>query len=564
MRLYLWALGGSFVFLLAHIVYLVAGSFFLETGYDDPIFLLTDITRSDQLKLSAFPFGVAFIVGAMILAIRQVGYPDFRSKPYLTLILFNVLTLNFLVASSQAFTNEVPEAFWWQIGAYLIAVLGIQNVTILLIIRQASSWWVTLFVISILSTLNALALYVVLLELFSVQHLATQIYSMAMVCMVVAVMMAVAGSKPVQMKRAATMLALGAAVSLVNTAYSMSTDRVSPNLSPFHAVKFSTTPDIHLISLDGLAPPKLIRKYLSLKKVPYEDVLSAEDVHVFPNAFVSQTPTEASLNSVMRLAHAKFHDGRYRRDYFSGHYDSPVSHVFRNNSYDVTTGSYTSALGMGGRYVSEYFPSPERSFLLSALCLHKAPISYFGVCMLANWADGGGDRRTVKQAQVAKLKSIGRNDRPQFTFYYIELPGHTPGNFRSNDPAQLAAFAQSFYRSSKTANAHVKRVLEIIASRKRPSLVFLFGDHGAFLSKTILQQDDPKYFVQDRYGVAAAILMNKTQCSTKDLYAYEGKGFITIERILAGIIRCLAVDKKAFDGAQGFTEHANFSGYGYD
>jgi hypothetical protein len=266
----------------------------------------------------------------------------------------------------------------------------------------------------------------------------------------------------------------------------------------------------------------------------------------------------------MRLAHADFLDGRFRRDYFSGHHDGPVSRIFRNNGYNVTTGSYSSALGMGGRYVSEYFPSPEMSFPLTALCLHKAPITFFGICGFAAWAEGHKKLPTVQKAQLAKLKSIGGDDPPQFTFYYIGLPGHTPGEFRSNDPAQLAAYTQSFYQNSLTANAYVKKVLKVIAARDRSSLVFLFGDHGAYVSKTVNQNDDPTFHAQDRYGVAAAILVNQTKCRVSDLNAYKGKGFITVDRIMAGIIRCLSVNKAAFDRAQKFVEHLDFSRYGYD
>jgi hypothetical protein len=550
--------------LIAHAVYLTVGWFILDTGFNDPIFLLTGITRADQLKLTAFPFGAFFISGALIYAIRQAGFPDLKSEAFMTLVIFNLLTLNFLVASSPAITNEIPEAFWWRIVVYPIAVLGIQNLAISLMFKLVASKWMTLLVISILGTFNALALYLVLLELYSVQFLATQIYILVMLGTALAILMIITGSKRVRMNGAATVLTFAAVASLVNTGFMLSSARIAPNLAPFHKVKFSTKPDIHLISLDGLAPPKLIRKYLSLKKVPYEGVLSADNVHVFPNAFVSQSPTEPALNSVMRLAHADFLDGPFRRDYFSGHHDVPVSRIFRNNGYNVTTGSYSSALGMCGRYVSEYFPSPEMSFPLTALCLHKAPITFFGICGFAAWAEGHKKLPTVQEAQLAKLKSIGGDDPPQFTFYYIGLPGHAPGGFRSNDPAQLAAYAQSFYQNSLTANAYIKQVLKVIAARDRSSLVFLFGDHGAYVSKTVNQNDDPTFHAQDRYGVAAAILVNQTKCRVSDLNAYKGKGFITVDRILAGIIRCLSGDKAAFDRAQKFVEHLDLSRYGYD
>ena len=563
MRLYLWVFGGSLAFLIAHIVYLTVGWFILDTGFDDPLFLLTGLTRADQLKLTAFPFGAFFVSGALTYAIRQVGLPNLKSETFMTLIVFNLLGLNFLVASSPAIISEIPEAFWWQIIVYPIAVLGIQNLAILLIFRLVTSKWVTLLVISILGAFNALALYLVLLELYSVQFLATQIYIAVMLGGALAVLMVIIGSERARLNGAAIVLTFAAVASLVNTTFMLSSERISTNLTPFHKVKFSTKPDIHLISLDGLAPPKLIRKYLGLEKIPYEKLLLADNVHVFPNAFVSQSPTEASLNSVMRLAHADF-DGRFRRDYFSGLYDGPVSHIFRNNGYNVATGSYSSALGMGGRYVSEYFPLPDMSFLLTSLCLHKAPITFFGICGFAAWVEGHKKLPTVQEAQLAKLASIGRNDAPQFTFYYIGLPGHTPGEFQSNDPAQLAAYSQEYYQNSLTANTHMKQVLKTIVARDRPSLVFLFGDHGAYVSKTISQNDDPTFYAQDRYGVAAAILVNQTKCSVSDLYAYKGKKFITVDRVLAGVIRCLSEDKSAFDRAQKFREHLDFSRYGYD
>jgi len=556
MRLFFLVLGGTLMVLIAHLVYPEVGRSILERGFDRPFFTLL---RETAGRLAGF-----FVGGALVYAIKRVGVPNLKSEAFMTLIIFNLLALNFLAAASPAITNEIPTSFWWRIVMYSITIIGLQNLVILLIFKLVSSRWVTLLVISILATLNVFALYLVLLELFLVQYLSTQIYTLVLLGATLAILIIFVGSGRVRMKGAATVMTFAAIASLINTAFMLSAERIAPNLTPFHKVKFSTKPDIHLISLDGLAPPKLIRKYLGLKKIPYEELLSATNVHVFPNAFVSQSPTEASLNSVMRLAHANFQNSQARRDYFSGHHDGPVTHIFRNNGYNVATGSYTSALGMGGRYVSEYFPLPDMSFPLTALCLHKAPITFFGICGFVAWAEGHKNLPTAQEAQLTKLASIGRNDAPQFTFYYIGLPGHTPGEFQSNNPAHLAAYREKFYQNSLTANAHVRQVLKTIAARDRPSLVFLFGDHGAYVSKTINQNDDPMFHAQDRYGVAAAILVNQTKCGVSDLYAYKGKNFITVDRVLAGIIRCLSKDKSAFDRAQKFREHLDFSRYGYD
>ena len=63
-------------------------------------------------------------------------------------------------------------------------------------------------------------------------------------------------------------------------------------LQRFASINLSSTPDIHILSLDALAPPELAATYLDLDSVAYNEVLLLPGVHRFSNAFSTHVPTK--------------------------------------------------------------------------------------------------------------------------------------------------------------------------------------------------------------------------------------------------------------------------------
>ena len=109
----------------------------------------------------------------------------------------------------------------------------------------------------------------------------------------------------------------------------------------------------------------------------------------------------------------------------------------------------------------------------------------------------------------------------------------------------------------------MERLYETVRNDPAPSLLVVMGDHGPFLSRTVSPNDNPTFVVQDQYGILAAILVNDTGCSTRQLQHYT-QTYATPERILAGVIRCLARDPAQFDAAMKFDEAYKFEKFLYE
>ena len=140
------------------------------------------------------------------------------------------------------------------------------------------------------------------------------------------------------------------------------------------------------------------------------------------------------------------------------------------------------------------------------------------------------------------------------TFHYISIPGHTPKDYQSDNTAQFEKFRADYLRGSEELLPIIDGLVESVRMKKDDSILFIFGDHGAWLSRTVLSDEDIDFFVQDRHGVVAAVLVNRTGCNSRQLRHYSGDGFTTPERILAGLIRCLSQDPGRIDAAVDFRE----------
>ena len=83
------------------------------------------------------------------------------------------------------------------------------------------------------------------------------------------------------------------------------------------------------------------------------------------------------------------------------------------------------------------------------------------------------------------------------------------------------------------------------------------------MSRTVSPEDDPTFVVQDQYGILAAILVDDSGCTTQQLQHYTAE-FATPERILAGVMRCLARDPARVDAAMKFDEAYEFENFLYE
>jgi hypothetical protein len=118
-------------------------------------------------------------------------------------------------------------------------------------------------------------------------------------------------------------------------------------------------------------------------------------------------------------------------------------------------------------------------------------------------------------------------------------------------------------RSNLAGNTILPELVKTIKANDPTAIVFVFGDHGPGLSRSLKLEESPEFYVQDRNGVFGALLATDQPCSMKDI-EYYNKEFSTPERVLSGVVRCLATDPDSVDQLANFNEEFEFRKYLYE
>ncbi|NNE84340.1 MAG: hypothetical protein HKN28_10250 [Alphaproteobacteria bacterium] len=552
-----------------YIVYVGANFMLVPHGLEDPVYRLTGIPRTDQIIGVSVSFVVIVLV-SLIWHLARDGRPlDYSSSVAAkrgTTLLLALIFLNGGVASLAAVLDELSSQFWLPLFGWVALVLALQVLVVyagLLRIKQA---WVLTTLLGVLSTFNLFALYLSLLGAFQSRSDPIQIAIVIVALLSFVVVFATAGKSIVPLRGANAVLALMmiGPVATLALAPSAAPDTAT-RLAPFGKIEFRTKPNVHIVSFDALSASSLAEKYMGLADLAYEDLLENESVVVFKNAFASHVPTRPSLNSLMRLAHPDF-DGDF--GYFAGRSDGPVAHVFRVNGYKISTGFDQQYFGGPGPFVDAYIPEPARTVRNSTLCALASDdaLKFFGFCTFGTLFDGPAPegKWPDRVNDIVGLSSGSPDTKPAFTLHYIVNPiGHTALDYRSSDKKALERYAGLYHNKAAELTAIMEQLIETVRENPAPSILIVMGDHGPFLSRTASFDDDPTFIVEDQHGILAVVLANTSGCTPQQLRHYTA-AFATPERILAGVMRCLASDPERFDAALNFDEAFDFTRYLYE
>ena len=160
---------------------------------------------------------------------------------------------------------------------------------------------------------------------------------------------------------------------------------------------------------------------------------------------------------------------------------------------------------------------------------------------------------------AGRLKEIISKNEPNpiFTFHHSGYPSHTGPGFQYDNEEDLNLYKKSFYENSE----YLLPILEIIDNfetiniRNRSKIVFIFGDHGSFVSRNV-KNVDLKFKINDEHGILFMIVKNNTGCSLKDL-KYYNSDYSTTERVLSSLFRCLSKNPEKLDAISNFYESYN-------
>ena len=313
-------------------------------------------------------------------------------------------------------------------------------------------------------------------------------------------------------------------------------------------ISFRETPNLYFVSFDSIAPRSLLSKYLGVTTTEFHDVFDAH-FRRFPNFFANAVSTTNSLNSLMSLDMDVYHSQRKvlaeRGDdpnpfLFSGQNPSPLLSILQRNGY-VTTSIYsTTYFGKKkGPYIDDYITIQNHTIcnLLDAVIRN---IAFWGYCRFsANDVSGFVDNGAV----VEQITEVNTNDRPHFVIAHIYEPGHTDRSFRYDDTAQLQKFKTQYINGSKGAARHLELIVRHLKRSDPNAILFVYGDHGPFLSRGLEFEDNREFVVQDHFGILGGVYP-RDACAAwfDDASAQE---YMTILDAVHAILRCLSGGESA-------------------
>lgn len=311
--------------------------------------------------------------------------------------------------------------------------------------------------------------------------------------------------------------------------------------SKVRQVKFKRTPNVYLIGWESAAPRSLLEKYMQLETAHLHQAFLDQGFNLFRNVFAEERGTLRSWNILLSLHRAYATKlGLGSRKLFSGVEKSPLIDIFRFNGYEVTTAYENDYLGGArkGPYIDQYivrlnfdpcywtFLNPERR-----------PWLFFGACNFkpAVYLPHDGNSPPLSTLLLRHVSAKTNSKNPQLVIAQMPEGMHVFGHWQGS-PDQVARFRAGYVYWNKKAAETFNNLVSGIKSLDPSALILSFGDHGPMLSAHISYVEDPKFFVQDHFGILAGI-WPPDGCSREggDLKYHH-----TLPELARMVIKCLA------------------------
>lgn len=365
-------------------------------------------------------------------------------------------------------------------------------------------------------------------------------------------------------------------------------DSVHKNvLRPWKDIHFKDKPNLHLISFDSMIPGGIAQKYLDIQDqdLPYAMTINTHMLKMK----ISLSPgsnSRTSLNNTMNLDQKNIN---HNLGYFAGRRPSILTAIAESNGYVVTTGFSNNFFGKKGPYINNYEIFKMPTIKESILCIDDDSSSIFharlyGVCTTLGsfsnihdlfkyyfYDDGTAGNSIFTEKEMgnswaadekisnkwvskvfSNIENIASDASPQLSFHYIYRPlGHTPKNYRHANLQQRLEYKDYFVENAEKLDAILNNLILLIEKNDPNSIVVIFGDHGAWMSRGISGKENNKFLLQDRHQIELALLKTKNVCASDKAFHYS-PSFTTPSRVLAAIFRCLAEEPKKVDKLVGF------------
>ena len=327
-------------------------------------------------------------------------------------------------------------------------------------------------------------------------------------------------------------------------------------------ISFVEKPDIFFVSFDSLAPSVLLEKYLDIEDTEFHRLFESE-FRVFRNFFADGVATKRSFHFLLALDDAVADENRRNRREFSsaGAMENPLYRILRRNGYRTTFMYQDTYFGnYKGDHVDEYIVA-DFGTACGKLDREIRGVSFYGFCHIYDLlakpgiiAWGGLHIRAV----LRRLRQ--KTEGPQFLWAHIYSPGHTEYHFEYGDASQFETFRRLYLRRIGRTARHLEDIIREIEENHSDYILFVFGDHGAYLSFNVPLDDNPTFFLQDRFGVAGGI-RPRGRCAA-EFDEEESAGYMTILDAAHAILRCLSGGESALRAPRKYrhvvTDHREF------
>ena len=315
-------------------------------------------------------------------------------------------------------------------------------------------------------------------------------------------------------------------------------ESVSGDVSNIRNVSLSKTPNLYFISFDALVPRTLLKKYLDVETTEFHTWFDAK-FRRFSNLFANAVPTKRSLYTVLALdpqvynSQAAVLDDPYT---IAGQHPSPLFGILRGNGYETSTVFERTYFGTHkGPWVDNYIYFADRT-LCRLLDEAIRSWAFWGYC---RWFRHEG---SAVPPVVERITSVDADGGPQFMMTHFFLPAHTGPWFRHGDAAELQRFKAQYLRNLGEAAGDLDRVVRHVEADP-DAILLVYSDHGMLLSRGVEFDDDPEFFIQDRYGVLGGVFPPDACAPWFD--AAAAPGWMTLLDAVHAVLLCLSDGKGA-------------------
>ncbi len=307
------------------------------------------------------------------------------------------------------------------------------------------------------------------------------------------------------------------------------------------AVTFEETPNLYFIGFESIVPESIMYKHMGIETTQFHRVLE-DEMRRFRNMFASAVHTWNSFQTLMALDLDIVLEHRAATrsspSYFAGHDLSPLVWIMRENGYTTSSFYQTRMFGRTqGLGIDNYKINTTKDAVCSLLDGRIRPWAFWGYCPEENVSHLPFEDYLMRE--LTKI-DVGR---PQFVIAHNPLPGHTSSLFDPDDIDDRKEFFDGYARNSNRAAIYLERIIEHLKATDPNAILFVFGDHGALLAHKAGLEDDPTFFLQDRFGILGGVYP-PDRCAA-ELDEAESKGYVTTLDVVHAILECLSGGQSA-------------------